>query len=102
MNTWKTSIAVRGSKLRRAIGLLELLRDERNALILQFLNQFPGASLQDVVVYSGREPSLLEDLLEDLCQANFVNSADTILGTRYSLNYQRLAKIKNAVCNLHH
>ena len=102
MNTWKTSIAVRGSKLRRAISLLELLRDERNALILQFLNRLPAASLQDMVVFSGHEPSLLEDLLEDLCQANLVASADTILGTRYSLNYHRLAKIKNALASLHH
>ncbi len=102
MNTWKTSIAVHGSKLRRAIGLLDLLRDERNAQILQFLNRLPAASLQDIVVYSGFEPSLLEDLLEDLCQANLVSSSDTILGTRYSLNYHRLAKIKNALVNLHH
>lgn len=101
MNTWKTSTIVRGSKLRRAIITLELLRDERNLPVIHFLHNFPGSSLQDMVVHTGYDPSFLEELLDVLCQAKVVMPADTILGTRLYLNNHRLAKIKKAIQNLH-
>lgn len=95
MHSWNTIFPVNTNKLDEAILVLEAVSEVNSFPILEFLREFGDATILDLSLHTGLDTDSLECQIELLCCARVLNQEEDILGSSFSLNYQRLEQVSS-------
>jgi hypothetical protein len=102
MHTRNTTTTTQRVSMGKALFVLELLAHEDTQLVLDFFGEYPCGSYLDLLVSTQLDAERLEYLLGRLLETNVLLEKDSVYGTEYEPNFDRLRVIAKGTKKLSH